>query len=231
MLKKVLFALGLLSSVTASANVVIVGTRIIYPSDSKSVNVQLKNSSNTPALVQAWVDDGDANSTAAKTKAPFLVTPAMVRVEGKAGQTLRLMFTGKSLPQDRESLFFFNLLDVPPKPKAGDTQNQNYLQFAIRSRLKLFYRPASLKMPMGEAYEKMEWKHLGGNRVQITNNSPYHITYDIAQVGKYVSRNLEMIKPFGKITVNIPNAKAGSKVKWSIINDYGGSAVGESTMK
>lgn len=231
MFKKFLLALSLFTSLTASANVVIIGTRIIYPSDAKSINIQLQNSGTSPSLVQAWVDEGDPNVAPNKTKAPFVITPPMVRVDGKAGQILRLMFTGKSLPQDRESVFYFNLLDVPPKPKADDVKGKNYLQFAVRNRLKLFYRPTAIKMPISEAYKKVEWRFLKGERVEINNPTPYFITYNQARVGNRASADIPMISPFGKTTVVIPGVKAGNKVVWQVVTDHGGISNGETVVK
>lgn len=231
MFKKFLLALGLFTSLTASANVVIIGTRIVYPSNAKSINIQLQNSGTSPSLVQAWVDEGDPNVAPNKTKAPFVITPPMVRVDGKAGQILRLMFTGKNLPQDRESIFYFNLLDVPPKPKADDVKGKNYLQFAVRNRLKLFYRPTAIKMPISEAYKKVEWRILSGNRVEINNPTPYFITYNQVRVGNRASSDIDMISPFGKTTVVIPGVKAGSKVNWQVVTDHGGVSNGEAIVK
>lgn len=231
MFKKLVLAVGLLSSMVASANVVIIGTRVIYPSDAKSVNIQLQNTSSSPSLVQAWVDEGNPDVAPNKSKAPFLITPPMVRVEGKAGQTLRLMFTGKGLPQDRESLYYFNLLDVPPKPKADEVAGKNYLQFAVRNRLKLFYRPAGIKMTTSDAYRKVEWRIVGGDRVEIQNNSPFYITYNQARVNNRASADIEMIAPFGKTTVRIPGAKKGDKVQWQVVTDHGGVADGDTILK
>lgn len=232
MLKKILLALGLTCTLAAQANVVIIGTRVVYPSDQKSINIQLQNTTDSPALVQSWIDEGDANLSPSKTEAPFLVTPPMVRVDGKAGQTLRLMYTGtKALPEDRESLFYFNLLDVPPKPKAEDVNGQNYLQFAIRSRLKLFYRPAGIKMSVSDAYRSITWTKKEGNQIEINNNTPYYITYDQVRINKMVSDNLDMIAPYSQLTVEVPDTKVGDKVEWKIVNDYGGIAQDETILK
>lgn len=232
MLKKLLLALGLSSVLTANANIVIIGTRIIYPAEQKSVNIQLQNTSDKPSLVQAWVDEGDSNSNARQSRAPFLITPPTVRVEANAGQTLRLFYTqSKALPQDRESVFYLNVLDVPPRPKAEDVDGQNYLQFAIRSRLKLFYRPQGLKMTTSQAYDAVTWTKKEGNTVEIGNNSPYYITYNIVQVKNQVSTNVDMLEPFSTLSVEIPNAKVGDTVKWQAITDFGGDANGESTIR
>lgn len=232
MFKKLLLAAGLFGALNAAANVVIVGTRIVYPADQKSINIQMQNTGDSPSLIQAWVDEGDPDMTPNKTKAPFLVTPPMIRVEGKSGQTLRLMYTGKGLPQDRESVFYFNVLDVPPKPKAEDLGGaQNYLQFAIRNRLKLFYRPTGLKMGIYDAYKKIEWKLLGNDRVEINNPSPYFITFNTVKVANKASSEIEMIAPFGKTTVRIPSVKKNDKVMWQIITDHGGISEGETSVK
>lgn len=183
--------------------------------------------------MQAWVDEGNPNSSPNKTQAPFIITPPTVRVEGNAGQILRLMFTGKkSLPNDRESLFFLNVLDVPPKPTAEDLGGaKNYLQLAIRSRLKLFYRPNTLKTTVTDAYRNVSWRLLSGDRVEIRNDSPYHITYNMAKVNNKMSGDIEMIPPFSAITVRIPGAKRGDKIEWEIINDHGGLAKDTSILK
>ncbi len=87
----------------------------------------------TPSLTQVWVDDGRVQNQPEKDAAPFIVLPPIVRIEPGKGQSWRLVFNGSRLPQDRESLFWFNLLDIPPEPKNGKTDN--YLQLAIRSRI------------------------------------------------------------------------------------------------
>lgn len=127
---------------SADASMVIDGTRIIFPGDKKEIAVRATNMGETPSLTQVWVDDGRVQNQPEKDAAPFIVLPPIVRIEPGKGQSWRLVFNGSRLPQDRESLFWFNLLDIPPEPKNGKTDN--YLQLAIRSRIKLFYRPAGV---------------------------------------------------------------------------------------
>ena len=43
----------------AQAEIVIHGTRVIYPSDAREVTLQVSNNGSKPALVQAWIDEGD----------------------------------------------------------------------------------------------------------------------------------------------------------------------------
>ena len=113
MFKKIVFGLTALFTFSAQANVVIIGTRVIYPQDQKNIIVKLENNGKNAALVQAWLDTGDQNADPKNIKTPFIITPPVSRVEAKSGQSLRITYTGsQSLPQDRESLYYFNL---PPK--------------------------------------------------------------------------------------------------------------------
>lgn len=107
-----------------------------------------------PSMVQVWIDRGDPNSRADTANAPFLVTPPLVRIDPNKGQAFRVVFTGAELPKDRESIFWFNLLDVPPLPKDADA---NVMQVAYRSRIKLFYRPEGLAGNPVKAAESLTW--------------------------------------------------------------------------
>ncbi|HCN97077.1 MAG TPA: fimbrial chaperone, partial [Leclercia sp.] len=51
-------AIAACTSWQASADIVISGTRIIYPQVAKDVTVNLQNRGDKPLLVQSWLDDG-----------------------------------------------------------------------------------------------------------------------------------------------------------------------------
>ena len=82
----------------ADASVVIAGTRVIFPGQDKEVTVQLNNAGQLPALVQAWLDEGDAAASPEAINVPFTLTPAMFRLDPGNGQALRLLHTGAALP-------------------------------------------------------------------------------------------------------------------------------------
>ncbi|ALP58412.1 fimbria/pilus periplasmic chaperone [Pseudomonas aeruginosa] len=71
--------------------------------------------------------------------APFITIKPLTLISPNGQQMLRVLHAGQSLPEDRESLFWLNILDIPRNPRQADTR-----KFAIRQRLKLFYRPARL---------------------------------------------------------------------------------------
>lgn len=227
----------LLSGVTllAQASVVISGTRVVFPAEKKAVSVQLVNKGQRPSLIQAWLDNGNENADPKTIKLPFIITPPVSRLDPNKQQILRITYTGEALAADRETLFFFNVLDIPPKPTKADlAKNPNYLQFSMRSRLKFFFRPANLAYPVTEAYQKTNWM-VKGKQLSVHNPTPYFITYSQIQVkqnGKVAKvKQTEMVAPFSSYTFNLSQAVTGGEVEWSVINDYGGESKGSSSLK
>jgi fimbrial chaperone protein len=51
-----LFILSLYFCQSAFASVVMTGSRVIYPSDAKSVDLKLRNDDDFPYVIQAWFD-------------------------------------------------------------------------------------------------------------------------------------------------------------------------------
>lgn len=182
----------------------------------------------SPALIQAWIDNGDPTASPEQIQTPFIITPPISRIEGNKGQTLRLTYTGEPLPEDRESVFYFNLLDIPPKPQGE--QIENYLQIAVRSRIKLFYRPQNLGVSPEQAYKQVKWQveQYQGKPVLVAHNTtPYFITYNAIKLqrGKNQVAHIiqpAMVAPFSqhRFALNKSPAQA-DQVVWTLVNDYG----------
>ncbi len=220
-----LLMLSLLPAAT-HAEVIISGTRIIYPGNKRELAVQLNNVGEQPALIQSWIDNGNANAQPEEEDVPFVILPPVVRIEPKQGQTLRLMFSGASLPQDRESLFWFNALEIPPQPEEG--KSNNYLQFAVRSRIKLFYRPDGLTPSITEAPETLRWS-VAKQQLTIQNPSPYYITLATVELNGYQLADLsgQMLEPHGHLVTALTGKLATASHfsgHFTNINDFGASS-------
>ncbi|SDV01938.1 fimbrial biogenesis chaperone [Pseudomonas mucidolens] len=225
----------------ASAGVVITGTRLIYPADQKEITVKLNNNGTQPALTQSWIDTGSVESTPTSSKAPFLLSPPVARIDPAKGQTLRVLFTGAPLAQDKESVFWLNVLEIPPKPQvAGDL---NILQMAFRSRIKLFYRPVGLPGTATEAIEQMQWQLVPsrngqGLALQAFNPSAFHVSLielDLV-VGAQRTRSEDgMVAPGETRQFLLPALKArpvgAAQVEFNAINDYGALVPARKTLK
>ena len=215
---------------------------MVYPADQGNVIVQLHNQGDRPALVQNWVDAGNVQSTPENSRAPFVVLPPIARVDPSAGQALRIRFTGRpgALPADRESLFWLNVLDIPPKAAPdGPTANRNYLQFAVRTRIKLFYRPAGLDGKASDAPGQLVWSWQRGAdgtpRLVARNPTAYHVTLTglmLAGSDRDLIAQSRMLAPgeTHRWPVTGDDATRQKRLSITAINDYGATQTYESTV-
>ncbi|HBM9260290.1 TPA: fimbrial chaperone [Citrobacter freundii] len=224
----------------ANADVVLSTTRIIYKEGSKTVNVRMENQGNKPLVIQTWMDRGDKDSDPSTITAPFVITPPISRIDPKRGQTVSFLYTGSEpLAKDRESVFWFNVLEIPPKVTESVRKDTSVLQMAFRTRIKLFYRPESIggDLAAAKAIEAVKWSTaIENGKVVIKgqNNTPFHVSYVSAKIisgSKSLALESSMISPFsqGSFPVkNNQNIPAGATIEYSAINDFGGIVKGKS---
>jgi chaperone protein EcpD len=234
------------SAASSWASVIIHGTRVIFPSSEKEVSVRLSNEGVSPGLVQVWMDAGDISAKPDETKVPFILTPPLFRIEPGKGQTLRMIHTREPLPQDKETVFYLNLLEVPPRPVELEEENANFMQMAFRTRIKVFYRPKALDSQ--EAYYKgptqFAWavvREGSGYALEVRNPTPYYFSLINAGLSSIVEGGTDnmnseggMVAPGGTQKYPLKDLKsmpaAGQKVKFEFLNDYGGAVIGEGTL-
>lgn len=216
----------------SDASVVIGGTRVVYPAQQREVTVKLQNQGTQPALVQVWMDTGDEKSNPESAKVPFTLAPPIFRMEADKGQAVRMVYTKEPLPADKESLFWLNVLEVPPK--SAGAEGRNLLQFAFRTRIKVFFRPANLPGTVEAAPEKLTWRLTGdesgkGYALQVSNPTPYYVNF--ASVGlKVGERSIKeqgggMVAPGGTTTFPIKQLTARPsgdvQAEFQVITDFG----------
>jgi chaperone protein EcpD len=220
----------------ALASVTIGGTRVIYPLDEREVTVKLTNDSRNPSLVQVWLDRGDEDANPDEIAVPFVITPPIFRMDPKKSQTLRVIHGGEALPQDRESVYWLNVLDIPPK--AASRSDANTLQIAYRTRIKLFARPPGLSGSAEEAPRRIAWKIVpasdgDGQSLALSNPTAFHVSYSRIAVSAN-GRTFEnarggMVAPYGSEIIPMPamdGVHAGT-VRYTAISDFGGAIEGD----
>lgn len=210
----------LLASFSVQAGIVIGGTRVIYHGDKKETSASVRNPEKSGVwLVQSWVDCGLKDG-----KAPFIVTPPLFRINAGEENILRIVRTGGTLPEDRESVFWLNVKSIPA---TDDSQpHTNVLQVVVKSRLKLFYRPAGLEGLPETAYHHLAVTR-SGNLLTVSNPTPYYVTLFTLKVDGREIKDADMVPPKGSASFNLPSA-AASTVTWQAISDYGGVSQTES---
>lgn len=203
----------LLTAVTAHAGVIINGTRLVYQGEKKESSIGISNPDDINYLVQSGVDTGLKKGG----KAPFLITPPLFRLNAKEDNVLRVVRTGGNMPEDRESLYWLNIKAIP---SSRHEEGVNTLQIAINTRIKLLYRPASIKGKPEEVADKLEW-HREGNDLVVNNPTPFYMNFQSVTLNGQKVAKATWAVPETSTRFALPANMNGNTVSWSVINDYG----------
>ncbi|MFU0923249.1 molecular chaperone [Kluyvera sichuanensis] len=203
------------------AGVIVGGTRVVYDGAKREASLSVKNPDATAYLIQAWADaDGVAGNNTGAAKPPFVVTPPLFRLDAGNENLVRIIRTGGTLPEDRESIYWMNVKSIP----ASEKSDKNVLQISVKTRIKLFYRPAGLKGPSEEDYKQITF-HRTGKQLTVTNPTPYYLSFFELKLGSTpVTTTDIVVPPKGSADYPLSTSAAGSQVTWKVINDYGGSS-------
>lgn len=214
-LSKSLIACALLSACVSAANagVVIGGTRVIYDGNKKESSISVNNPDTTPYLIQSWVETPNGGAE----KAPFIITPPLYRLDKDQQNVERIVLTG-AVPQDKESLFWLNIKAIPSAPRT-----ENSLQIAVKTRIKLIYRPAALKGAIPEELaDKLTWQR-SGNQVQVTNPTNVVMNFNEITVNGKKLEDVSYVLPGSTARFELPKGVNSGAITFKIINDYGGT--------
>ena len=193
-MKWILTALLIASTHPVHAGIVIYGTRVIYPAEKKEVLVQLMNQGVRSSLVQSWIDDGYTSLPPEKIHVPFM------------------------LPNNKESLFYLNVLDIPPNNP--DSTGKNVLKFAMQNRIKLFYRPKGIAPVNRGTFQKLSMKR-SGSIYSIKNDAANWVTVTEVKANNVKINNESiMLAPLSSTDVALKSANA-NQYKMTIIDDHG----------
>lgn len=213
--------LGTLVTQQAQAAIALDRTRVIFDGGQKSVSLNVSNQNKQlPYLAQGWIEDEQGN----KIQSPLTVLPPVQRIEpGKPSQIkIQALPAAKLLAQDKETLYYFNLREIPPKSSKANT-----LQIALQTRIKLFYRPAGIAMDTNAAppQEQMTLSKQG-DKYMVNNPTPYYVTIVDANSKKAGAgvKGFEpmMVPPKSSLPLTVSAAAVGNSPVLTYVNDYGG---------
>ncbi|POF95086.1 pilus assembly protein [Pseudomonas putida] len=198
---------------------------MVHDSAKRSSSVIVANPSNRPYAAQAWVNTQADDAT---TAVPLIAAPNLFRLDPGGEQTVQINALPNDLPRDRESVFYFNLQEIP---QAATNDGENILNIALRTRIKLFYRPSELKGRPQDRLKDLAWsvQQIDGKpHLVVDNPSPYHFTFSRLVVsGNGASETINakaMALPLGTqaYALNTMTVTDGLQVKFTTISDYSG---------
>lgn len=211
---------GLLIAPSSQAAIAMDRTRVIFDGVQSSVSLNISNQNKQlPYLAQGWIEDEQGN----KIQSPLAVLPPVQRIEpGKPSQVkIQALPAAKLLPQDKESLYYFNLREIPPK-----STKPNTLQIALQTRIKLFYRPTAITIDKNTSppQEQLTLTREGDQYI-VNNPTPYYVTIVDAGPSKGPGINgfkPMMIAPKGNLPLTVSASAVGNSPVLTYVNDYGG---------
>lgn len=196
-------------------------TRVVFPDHVKSVSLSVNNHNKSlPYLAQGWIED--VNGRKLEAGGPLTLLPPVQRIEPGGKSQVKIQATpGLSLlPQDKETLFYLNLREIPPK-----SNKPNTLQIALQTRIKLFYRPDALtRLAAEQKFQEKLTLSRSGDIYTVYNPTPFYITLIGAKAKGEPVKGFEtmMVAPKGSAKLGGKASELGSNPVLIYVNDYGG---------
>lgn len=219
--KLFIFSISYFVSVHAMGAFTLNGTRFIYPQEQKAVSFEITNHTTETYGGQIWIDNANNDK-----KIYIIPQPSFFKVGAGLKQVVRLIRTSDALlPEERESLFWLTVQEIPPLKTSADKYGENnILSLAMGTRVKIIYRPMKLKDGRKNAESKIELLRRADG-VYLRNPTPYYFAVGGVKVnGKYIRINkntqqeLYEFAPFSE--VNLAGTVNG-KLTVDAIDDWG----------
>ncbi len=219
----VALALACLIPAAAQAALTLSATRLVITDDKRSASLVVRNPGKEPYAAQVWVNTETDDTT---TEVPLIPAPALFRLGAGEEQLVTINRLPSDLPADRESVFYFNLQEIPQKSEGA----ANTLRIALRTRIKVFYRPSQFKGDPTLRLKELHWyrtREQGQDYLMVDNPTPFHfsfVTLRAQSAGKSHPLTVApMLAPLSRQRYPV-NIALGSDARLSVaaINDYGG---------
>ena len=217
-LKNTLLGLGLIfSSITSCfAGFGLETTRVVYNETNNNEGfVAFNDDKNTNYLLQSWVEDLNGKLTQ-----DFVITPPLIKLMAQQKNTLQVT-KNTTLPNDIESMYWINVKFVAP----SNENLENVLRYSLTNRIKLIYRPQSLKdVNIEKEIKELKW-NAKNNSLVVSNNSPYFVNIGKLIIdGKEIEKIPSFLSPKSETAISVNKTLSGKeKIKLFYIDDFGKS--------
>ena len=213
-----------LQTLYTSAGIMPSQSRIVYHAQDKEQSLMLANTNDYPVIVQNWVDNGEGTPEASNI--PFVSIPPILRMEKADVQGVRVIYNRTLLPADTESLFWFNIYEIPPEKKGVSPDNS--VLVTMNTQIKLFYRPAAITIQPEEAIKQLTCTKQSSSVIECSNPSPIYLSVIDIKIGTDGGKVLSatdsefMLAPKSKKSFNFNDSvNNGQKMMMTYLNDFG----------
>lgn len=106
----------------AAGGVQVLQTRVIFNEGDKSALTTVRNNGDAPYLVKSDVLTTLDETASNANNSPFILTPPIARLEANSENALRILRQpGKTLPKDRESVYYLSFWQFRAQGKMSRT--------------------------------------------------------------------------------------------------------------
>lgn len=147
-------------------------SRVVYSQQDREQTIMLANTNDYPIIAQTWVDRGEGSPDAHNV--PFISIPPIAKLAPGDMKGVRIIYNHEKLPQDRESLFWFNMYEVPPEKKGISPENS--ILVTMNTQIKLFYRPEGITSTPETVFPLVSCKKINDTQVSCSNPGPIHLS-------------------------------------------------------
>lgn len=137
-------------------------TRYIFNGNEKAINLLISNTEKETYGGQIWLE----NVRETDSRPSFIAAPSFFKVKGASQQSVRILQAFEHLPQHMESVYWLNLQELPPAREGSG------LTVAVRSRVKVFYRPVALLDERKGAEQRIRVQQRPEGKA-LVNDTPY----------------------------------------------------------
>ncbi|HCR2161363.1 TPA: molecular chaperone [Enterobacter asburiae] len=202
-----------LISGAATAGIIIGENKIYFSGKKDFVDVRVRNPSEENYLLVSRVvsEESRHNIESAVQEKNFIVTPPAVSLKAGKERILRIAKADiKSLPGNRESMHFLSVTSIPE-----DKTAENSVQIAVRTWIRLIYRPENLIKN-----KKLEYNlEKNGSEVKFNNKSPFYLFFSGVEFNRNTVTGLKVIPPFGNAIIG--ECFERCDISYELLNDDG----------
>ncbi|MEP8861256.1 molecular chaperone (plasmid) [Enterobacter asburiae] len=193
---------------TCLAGVVVGATRLVIQESAGHKDVSLRASGSGAYLVISRIFEGtslEEGDKASKAREFTVLPPALLMKGGQMRESRIVVVPDNGLARDRETMFYLMVSAIPESSK-----EKNTVQIAVRTWIKLFYRPASLE---GKLIPPPEIAR-DGDDIVMKNASPFYISLSHLYVQGQPVVSPGDIPPYGEKKLKGCFALIPCKISW-----------------
>jgi P pilus assembly chaperone PapD len=193
-------------------------SRVIIQNGMHEASFGIRNlDKNSPFLAQSWLTPAFGEEAVEH----FSLTPQLAQVNGDGEQLVRILYEGVGLPEDKETMMWLNVQEIP---KVG--KETTAMRISVLQRIKVFYRPKGIQGSSFSANANIQWTQQG-DKLTVSNPSMFHVTVINLEAAEEKIQDVLILSPGDEKTIDLSAAqqsilrKENHTLRYATVNDYG----------